>query len=73
AKITQSEVSDSFVTPVPVYVDYGKGWVELGKATIVGNKTYELNNIPLPRKPKKVAILALHDVLATKITNKKVK
>ena len=72
AKITQSEVSDSFVSPVPVYVDYGRGWIELGKATIVGNKTYELKNIPLPRKPKKVAILALKDVLATKVTNKKV-
>ncbi|MCB1023208.1 MAG: hypothetical protein KDB79_02385, partial [Acidobacteria bacterium] len=55
AKITQSEVSDRFVMPVPVYVDYGKGWVELGKATIVGNKTYELKNIALPVKPKKVA------------------
>ena len=73
AKITQSEVSDSFVTPVPVYVDYGKGWVELGKATIVGNKTYELKNIPLPRRPKKVAVLALNDVLATKVSNKKVR
>ena len=72
AKITQSEVSDSFVSPVPIYIDYGRGWVELGKATIVGNKTYELNNIPLSRKPKKVAILALKDVLATKVTNKKV-
>lgn len=72
AKITQSEVSDSFVTPVPVYIDYGRGWVELGKATIVGNKTYELKNIPLSQKPKDVAILALHDVLATKISNKRV-
>ncbi|MEZ5346361.1 MAG: M1 family aminopeptidase [Pyrinomonadaceae bacterium] len=71
AKITQSDVSDRFVMPVPIYVDYGKGWVELGKATIVGNKTYELNNIALPVKPKKVAILALNDVLATSVKNKK--
>ena len=71
AKITQSNVSKRFVTPVPIYVDYGRGWVELGKATIVGNKTYELKNIPLPTKPKRVAILALKDVLATKVKNKK--
>ena len=72
AKITQSNVSKNFVMPVPIYVDYGKGWVELGKATIVGNKTYPLNNIALPRKPKKVAILALKDVLATSVKNKKI-
>ena len=72
AKITQSNVSDRFVMPVPIYVDYGKGWIELGKATIVGNKTYELNNIILPRKPRKVAVAALGDVLATSIKNKKI-
>ncbi len=73
AKITQANVSDNFVMPVPIYVDYGKGWVELGKATIVGNKTYEINNVPLPRKPRKVAVAALHDVLATSIKNKKIR
>ena len=71
AKVIQSGVSDRFVMPIPIYVDYGKGWVELGKATLVGNKTYELKNIPLPVKPKKVAILALKDILATKIKNRK--
>ena len=71
AKIIQSGVSKNFVTPVPVYVDFGKGWSELGKATLVGNTTYELKNIPLPAKPKKVAILALNDVLASKIGNNK--
>ncbi len=70
AKIIQSNVSDNFVMPIPIYVDYGKGWVELGKATIVGNKTYELNGIVLPAKPKKMAILALNDVLASSIKNK---
>jgi len=73
ASVTQSDVSDNFVTPVPIYVDYGKGWVELGKTVMVGNKTNELKNIPLPAKPKKVAILALNDVLATKIKNKQLK
>lgn len=73
ATITQSNVSDNFVMPVPIYVDYGKGWIELGKATIVGNKAYEIKNVPLPRKPRKVAVAALHDVLATSIKNKKIR
>ena len=71
AQITQSGVSKNFVTPVPIYIDFGKGWVELGKATLVGNTTYELKNIPLGAKPRKVAILALKDVLATKVKIKK--
>ncbi len=73
AKITQSNVSDNFVMPVPVYVNYGKGWVELGKADLLGNRTYELKNVPLQRKPKKVAILAYQDILATSVKNKKMR
>lgn len=72
AKITQSGVSDNFVMPIPIYVDFGKGWVELGKATLVGNKVYEIKDVPLYTKPKKVAILAYNDVLATKVKNSKV-
>jgi len=71
AKITQSGVSKNFVMPVPIYLDFGRGWSELGKATLVGNTTYELKDIVLGGKPEKVAILALNDVLATKIKNKK--
>ena len=71
AKITQSEVSDNFVMSVPVYVDFGKGWIPLGAATIVGNNSIDLGNINLPQAPKRVAICALNDVLATKIENVK--
>ena len=71
AKITQSGVSKNFVMPVPIYLDFGRGLSELVKATLVGNTTYELKDIVLGGKPKKVAILALNDVLATKIKNKK--
>jgi aminopeptidase N len=70
-KITQSGVSDKFVMLVPVYLDFGKGWVYLGSARMAGNTTVELNNISLPEKPKKVAVAALQDVLAEKIVNKK--
>lgn len=67
AKITQSGVSDNFVMPVPVYLDFGEGFVSLGTVTIAGNKTFDLNDIPLPQAPKKVTIAALNDVLMTKL------
>jgi hypothetical protein len=70
--ITQSGVSDNFRMLVPVWVSYdGKGWTRLGSATIVGNSSVDLNNIPLTKEPKKVAICALNDVLATSIENTK--
>jgi len=69
AKVTQSEVSENFVMPVPLYADFGKGWVMLGAATVVGNSTVDLGNINLPQAPKRVAICALNDVLATKVEN----
>jgi aminopeptidase N len=68
-RVTQSGVSDDFRMLVPVWVDFGKGWVRLGSATIVGNSSVELNNIALPKEPKKAAICALNDVLATGIEN----
>ncbi|MEZ5428275.1 MAG: M1 family aminopeptidase [Pyrinomonadaceae bacterium] len=70
-KVTQSNVSDRFVMLVPIYVDFGKGWVYLGSARMVGNSTVDLGGIKLPTKPKKVAVAALEDVLAEKIENKK--
>lgn len=70
-KITQSGVSDNFAMIVPLYLDFGNGWVSAGSVTIVGNKSFDLGNIPLPQAPKKVAICALSDVLATSIENVK--
>jgi len=67
--ITQSGVSDNFVMHVPLYLDFGGGWVSAGSVMLVGNKTFDLGSIPLPREPKKAAILALSDVLATKVEN----
>ena len=68
-KITQSGVSDKFKMPVPVYVDYGKGWVRLGAAFVVGNSTVELGNLKLPQAAKRAAICAQADVLALNVTN----
>jgi hypothetical protein len=70
-KLTQSGVSDNFVMLVPIYVDMGKGWARLGAATIVGNTTVEIKNIKLPAVPKRMAVCAMNDVLATNIENSK--
>ncbi|HEX8286657.1 MAG TPA: hypothetical protein VF556_01600, partial [Pyrinomonadaceae bacterium] len=67
AKLTQSGVSDNFVMPVPIYLDFGDGFVSLGTVTMVGNKTFDLSNIQLPKAPKKVTVAALSDILATEI------
>jgi hypothetical protein len=70
-KLTQSGVSDNFVMLVPIYVDMGKGWARLGAATIIGNATIEIKNVKLPAVPKRMAVCALNDVLATSIENTK--
>jgi hypothetical protein len=65
--ITQSGVSDNFVMHVPLYLDFGAGWISAGSAMLVGNSTLDLGSIQLPREPKRAAILALSDVLTTKV------
>ena len=70
-KVTQSGVSDDFVMLVPLYVDMGKGWAKLGAARITGNSTLEIKGVKLPAVPKRVAVCALNDVLATSIENSK--
>ena len=70
-EVTQSGVSDKFAMLVPIYIDFGRGWTYLGSATIIGNKSISFKDVPLPAKPKKVAIAAMQDVLAEKIINKK--
>ena len=68
-KITQSGVSDRFVMRVPVYVDYGKGWVRLGSAAMLGNSSLDLPNIKIPKGAKRAAVCAWNDVLALSIQN----
>src|SRR5215212_4288065 len=70
-KITQSGVSDDFVMLVPIYIDTGKGWAKLGSARMVGNVSIEIKNVKLPIVPKRVAVCAMNDVLATSIENSK--
>ena len=70
-KLTQSGVSDRFVMLVPIYLDMGKGWVKLGSATMVGNNSVDIKDLKLPAVPKRMAIAAMNDVLATSIENSK--
>jgi len=66
-RITQSGVSDNFKMLVPVYVDYGKGFVRMGSATLIGNSSVDLKDVRLPRAAKRAALCALDDVLALSI------
>ena len=70
-RVTQSGVSDNFHMIVPIYADFGKGWVRLGAATMHGNQTTDLGRLDLPQQPKRLAIAAFKDVLALSIENKK--
>jgi aminopeptidase N len=70
-KITQSGVSDNFTMLVPVYIDMGKGWAKLGAARITGNSSIDIKGLKLPAVPKRVAVCAMNDVLATSIENSK--
>jgi hypothetical protein len=67
-KITQSGVSDSFVMPVPVYVEFDAWPQRIGSAAIRGNRTSNEFKVMLPKKPKRVFINASHDVLAAQST-----
>jgi hypothetical protein len=69
-RITQSGVSDSFKMRVPVYIDFGKGWIKLGSANITGNASIELKDIKIGQPLKKVGICVMDDVLALNIQGK---
>ncbi len=69
--LTQSEVSDSFEMVLPIYADFGKGWVRLGTIPVKGNTTADIKDIPLPEQPKRMAICAMEDVLGLGMDSKK--
>jgi hypothetical protein len=70
-KISQSGVSDDFAMLVPIYLDFGKGWSRLGSARLIGNTSVDITGLKLPAVPKRVAVAALQDVLATSIETSK--
>jgi hypothetical protein len=60
--ITQSEVDDHFAMIVPVFADFGKGWVRIGQLGAIGNSSHSTDVI-LPSQPKKVGLNVNKDIL----------
>jgi hypothetical protein len=61
-EITQSEVDQNFAMLVPVFADFGQGWVRLGQLALAGNSTRSAI-FSMDRQPKKVALNVYKDVL----------
>lgn len=63
--VTQAGVDANFASIVPIYVYFDKtSYAKLGNVIMIGNSTEPVNFvIPLPKKPQKFAINAMHDVL----------
>jgi len=62
ATITQSEVTNSFAMAVPIYADYGKGFIRLTQLPIVGNTTQSYD-LELAAVPNKVTLNAFKEIL----------
>jgi len=63
--ITQSNVTDEFGIVVPLYAHFDKkSFVKIASTLVVGNMTKPISfEIALPRKPQRLSINAMHDVL----------
>jgi hypothetical protein len=67
ASLTQSEVSDTFLASVPIYLELDDGRIgRLGTVAMKGNSTKSNLEMVLPVKPKRVMINQNFDVLARK-------
>lgn len=60
--LTQSEVDNHFFMLVPVFADFGKGWIRIGQMGVIGNNTRTTDAV-LPAIPKKVALNAYKEIL----------
>jgi len=60
--LTQSEVDDNFGMLVPIYADFGKGFIRIGQLAVAGNKARTAETL-LPSAPKKVAANAYKEIL----------
>ncbi|HVE70457.1 MAG TPA: M1 family aminopeptidase [Thermoanaerobaculia bacterium] len=63
--ITQSEVPEDFVSIVPIYVHFDKtSQAKLGAVVLMGSSSKPVEvELPLPKKPQRASVNALHDVL----------
>jgi hypothetical protein len=71
-KLTQSGVSPNFQTRVPIYFEIDGRMVRAGYVSMKGNTTSNEVKIGLPKKPKRVLLNGLHDILAAEITVKEI-
>lgn len=62
--LTQSEVSDNFAMPVPLYVKWKGRTIRAGFVSIQGNKTLSGLKIKVPERPDEVVLNANYDILA---------
>jgi hypothetical protein len=60
--ITQSEVDSNFAMLVPIFADFGKGWVRIGQVA-VGGTTPRMADTVLPMAPKKVGMNVYKEIL----------
>jgi hypothetical protein len=60
--LSQSEVDDQFAMLVPIFADFGSGWVRIGQLGVGGNTTRTADTL-LPSTPKKVAMNAFKEIL----------
>ncbi|MEW5975811.1 MAG: M1 family aminopeptidase [Acidobacteriota bacterium] len=62
-KVTQSKVDDGFVMRVPIYLDFGGNLTRLGTIKMTGNTTSQEQVVMLPKKPRRVLLNGLEDVI----------
>jgi hypothetical protein len=60
--ITQSDVPADFVMSVPIYLDFDGQIARMGSARITGSTSLPVN-VALPKRPKRVLLNYMHDVL----------
>jgi hypothetical protein len=64
-KVTQSNVDESFMMRVPIYLDFDGKITRLGSVGLAGNSSTKEVEVILPQKPKRVLLCAYEDVLCT--------
>jgi hypothetical protein len=61
--LTQSGVPENFAMLVPVFGDFGKGFIRITQLPAVGNSSKSFDLL-LPMTPKKVVLNAYKEILA---------
>lgn len=60
--LTESDVDEHFMMLVPIFADFGKGWIRIGQLGIGGNTTRTADAV-LPSTPKRVAANVYKEIL----------